>query len=378
MAVKMTTPATATTAVLKWTAQLGTIPTAWFRVYAYFPALPASQHVLVRLDDASGNECSRVSISATGKVSISDAANANTVQTTTVIPTGAWFRVEGFVIGSATVGQVEVKLFLTADSLTPTETQTSPATYNTNTSISTIRFGAVALSIANASFYLDDAGVTDQGYLGPTFITSTGTIAVKKPSLSGTGADNILVNGSIAIKKPALSGTAIDNVSVNGSIAVKKPALSAASHVGVTANGSIAVKKPALSGSAADIVSVNGTIAVKKAALSGSVHTGPIASGSIIVKKAALSGTVHVGTASTGSIAVKKATLSGIAHAGPIASGTISIKKPGLSGISTARSATSVRVGGVWVPCVVKARIGGTWVSVIPKVKIAGNWVSIS
>jgi hypothetical protein len=85
------------------------------------------------------------------------------------VPLNAWFRVEIAVTGSATAGQVEVKRFDSADSVTPDETITSAATQNTRGTMNHYRFGSAGDPLpASRTMWLDNLAVTTTGgYLGP-------------------------------------------------------------------------------------------------------------------------------------------------------------------------------------------------------------------
>jgi hypothetical protein len=169
LGVKVATGGTAGGSSCSWTTSLtgSTIPTVWFREYLYFTANPAAQHrVFAALAAAV---CGSINISTAGKVVAQNAAGTAVLTSTASIPLNQWFRIEGFITGDAAVGQIEFKLFTTAlDSATADETQTSAANLNTNAAITRAAFGITGTSIANAGpYWIDDAGASDAGYLGP-------------------------------------------------------------------------------------------------------------------------------------------------------------------------------------------------------------------
>ena len=89
--------------------------------------------------------------------------------------------------------------------------------------------------------------------------TGTGSLALLKPSLSGTGTAAVQGTGSLALVKPALSGTGVVEVQGTGSLALLKPSLAGTGSGAVTGTGSLALVKPSLSG-AGGPVSVFGSL----------------------------------------------------------------------------------------------------------------------
>jgi len=139
----------------------------WFRAYFYRTTNPTSTHSVVELT-VSGTRCADVTSNSTGTLSMRD-ANGNTIFTTTnTVPLNQWFRIEGYVVSNASAGQVELKLFSSADSSSPTETKTSAATVNTTGgSINQARFGIASGGVAGVSWWMDDVAMSVNGYIGP-------------------------------------------------------------------------------------------------------------------------------------------------------------------------------------------------------------------
>lgn len=159
---------------LQWST--GTQTQVWFREYLYFASNPANYHTVLSLIN-SGNLCSSVYVNTSGKLYATNTSAVTIFTLTNSIPLNQWFRIEGYVITSATVGQVQLQLFNTPDSVTPTETQTSAATQNTYTSIAQSNFGVNA-NVANVAFWMDDIGLSSTGYLGPSVSRTLRTPAV--------------------------------------------------------------------------------------------------------------------------------------------------------------------------------------------------------
>ena len=168
-----TTGATAAKCDLLWSTSAGTNAQVWFRLYLYFTANPAAlTHVYCCETTGGATQCISVRVTTTGKIRVEDSTFTQILITAASITLNQWVRVEGFVIGSATVGQAEVKLFNVTDSVTPTETQTSAATMNTGGPVAFNNFGNLA-TVANASYWLDDLGLTNVGYLGPVAVPTS-------------------------------------------------------------------------------------------------------------------------------------------------------------------------------------------------------------
>lgn len=165
LAYELATGATSSSTYFVWSTSIGTNAQVWFRLYMYWTANPGTVARPFAAFSASTLR-GAVNISTAGK--IVHVGAAGTIQTGTVaIGLNQWVRLEGFIIGSATVGQIETKLFNTADSTTADETLTDAATQNTGGTIDTTRFG---LGLAGSNFgpaWFDDLGLSNTGYLGP-------------------------------------------------------------------------------------------------------------------------------------------------------------------------------------------------------------------
>jgi hypothetical protein len=111
--------------------------------------------------------------------------------TTSSVPLGQWFRVEGYITSNASTGQAELRLFSSPDSVIPTETQTSGADQDTLGGVlNQVRFGLATGSAAGLSWWMDDVAVSVAGYIGPGAIvqhmvcgapTSAGFTVISKP-----------------------------------------------------------------------------------------------------------------------------------------------------------------------------------------------------
>lgn len=167
LSLKCATGATATTAYAQWGTSLGAGQSqVWWRMYLYFTALPTVTDRLwcAFADTGATSQCAGMYINTSGTFQITDELNDTVLTTTTVIPLNQWFRVEGYVIGSAT-GSAEFKLFSSMDSTVPDETE--DVSLNSRGTLGAFQFGATASKASAPTYWLDDIGVSTAGYLGP-------------------------------------------------------------------------------------------------------------------------------------------------------------------------------------------------------------------
>lgn len=170
LAAKLATGGSAADCSLNYQAKIGTQTQVWYRAYVFMASNPGSNHRLFDAwDSVSGQLCFAVYLTTAGKL-MSVNTIGGTIQTMTgSVPLSAWFRVEVMVIGSATVGQVEIKRFDSPDSTVATETLTSAASQNTRGSFNNYRFGSSGDPLpASRTLWLDDLGISTTGYMGPT------------------------------------------------------------------------------------------------------------------------------------------------------------------------------------------------------------------
>lgn len=142
------------------------------RTYRKLPALPpdANGHRIILIADSASAFQAEWRINNAGRLEQRSGAGVVTNTSTNAITTGAYFRVEFAILAfSATVGQLECKLFLSADSSTPTETLTSTA------ALDTLRAGGLCKARAGinrnlASFvdHVDDVTWSTTAYPGPS------------------------------------------------------------------------------------------------------------------------------------------------------------------------------------------------------------------
>lgn len=236
LGIKTQTGATAATAYFGWTTSLGgsSVTQSWFRFYLYITAIQSSGNFRLASCLNASNAISGAVVlrPTTGLISMQNSSNAviTGMTTTNAVPLNQWVRVEGY-FNSAT-GQGEIKLFLTPDSATPTETITSATGQALGTDVSSYRFGQGGGNTANyGPFWFDDVGASDTAYLGPAVTTVSGTAS---PSFTAT----VSAAGSVTFLGSATASTTA-TVAAAGSV-TKLGSASLTGTATVSAAGSVA------------------------------------------------------------------------------------------------------------------------------------------
>lgn len=173
--LSVTAGSPAANSITEWTTSLtaSTVSQIWFRAYFFFPSFSATQCRIVSVRNGA-TYCGGIATTSAGNIVTLNASGGTQTTSTTVLPTNKWVRLEGYIIGSATTGQVQVQIFATNyDGATPDETNTSGATINTNSALNRLDFGNPSSS-ASYSFFMDDMGGSTTGLMGPVIVlTST-------------------------------------------------------------------------------------------------------------------------------------------------------------------------------------------------------------
>lgn len=141
----------------------------WFRMYCYIPAYASGFSNSVFETFPSSGYGADLRIEPDGTIQFLDSNGTAQLTMSTTAPTAAWFRFEGYVIGSATAGQMQLQIFTSPDSATPTETETSGSTVNTGGLTASVNYGVVGQGGSGGAFqiYLDGLGASSAGYIGP-------------------------------------------------------------------------------------------------------------------------------------------------------------------------------------------------------------------
>src|SRR5262252_4339113 len=184
----------------------------WFRIYLYYTGNPTTWGSYFM---GVGNGYVRVLTNGTVCMGTGDHVSGQTVDVNTVatIPTNQWFRVEGYLDN----GACELKLFKTMDSTVADETQTKTSGGVNYISTNSAQWGgrSVTTDPNGNTFWFDDIGLSNTGYLGPVAAAVGPTSATITLADTGAGADAIVVAGSLALTD---SGTGADSLVANASI----------------------------------------------------------------------------------------------------------------------------------------------------------------
>ena len=97
---------------------------------------------------------------------VTDSTNTALGISSTVLPLNSAFRVETHLVLSTTAGVIEVRIYLSPDSNTPTEVLGPYTGLNTGTGIDSLWFGPVGGG-SGATLYHDDDAFSTEGWLGP-------------------------------------------------------------------------------------------------------------------------------------------------------------------------------------------------------------------
>lgn len=163
-----------------------TVP-VFFRAYLWLSTTPVtSRCYFMRGKTSTLTATFWLRIMTTSPVmSAADATNSGfSAEGSTPVNIGSWFRVEARVVPSATVGELQWKLFNDPDSTTATETSSNFTGLNLGANINEAFFGQDLIFPASPfTIYYDDVAVSTTDWIGPTQAGNVGPIAV----LSGMG-----------------------------------------------------------------------------------------------------------------------------------------------------------------------------------------------
>lgn len=165
---KLTTGTTpSTSAQLEWSFASAT--TLYARSYVFIPSLPSASIALLAFTTGIAQKAVLLLDVTTNKLHLWVSGLAEPV-TTNAVPTNAWCRIEAKCFASATAGYLEVQLFNSPDSTTPTETISTVTTGNTGTGFDGITFGdhtTLTSPPAGYNYWVDDLAIGIAGYIGP-------------------------------------------------------------------------------------------------------------------------------------------------------------------------------------------------------------------
>ena len=175
----------AATTDLVWTSAgpFGAQTSIYYRMYIQISANPGNSSLRLFNVTTGGGSITTFFLNTSGKVEVTYSSSGTLfVISTAAVPIGSWFRIEGFVIVSTSVGQVGFSLFTSGmDNVPPDETHTSAATLNIGTLSGTTsyNFGDSSSIVMTSAILFDDIGLSSTGPLGPV-----GASAIPVPIVS--------------------------------------------------------------------------------------------------------------------------------------------------------------------------------------------------
>jgi len=154
-----------------WTTRFGRRLEHTGRVYLYLTALPTGDSIRFAQITSGGVLVVELQILTTGVVRA--IRSGAFVDTSSTVATGQLIRIEYRIVHDTVNGQVEIKLFNSPDSTTPTETATSPANKDTGAYADAVYFGNNG-GAAAATWWLDEVYAGGTSYPGPAPATTVG------------------------------------------------------------------------------------------------------------------------------------------------------------------------------------------------------------
>jgi hypothetical protein len=209
--------------------------------------------------------------------------------------------------------------------------------------------------------------------------TGTGSVRMKKPSLSGVATAPLLGTGSIRMKKMGLSGVATAPLIGTGSVSMHKMSLAAAGKSFNAGTGSARMHKMGIlaSGSVGVTDIGSGSIAMHKMSLSATGKEVDAGTGSVSMHKMGLAATGHAPLVGTGSVSMHKPSLSATGKEVDAGTGSVRMKKMGVSGSGTfhipGTGSIRMRKMGVAATGIVGTFIVGTGSARMKKMGLSGS-----
>jgi hypothetical protein len=202
------------------------------------------------------------------------AAASTNVQVTGFTTTTADCLIVAVIAGSVDTATAQASAWTDANLATPATAEMADVADATGGggSLST-GGGGLKLKGATGTVVVTVATASKNAYLlialAPIEPTGTGSVALAKPTLSGTGKQTHTGTGSLALAKPTLAGTGKQTHVGTGSIALAKPVLAGVGLRGEIGTGGVALAKPTLAGAGSILFTGTGTLSLARPTLAG-------------------------------------------------------------------------------------------------------------
>lgn len=171
--LRTATGGTSALAYAAWT--LASVTSDYARGYFRFTSLPGAQQLIIRYL-SGGSQSLRVNVKTDGAIEVRNAANSVVGTTTNTISAGSWFRVEIFTTFSTTVGAVTLRLYLSANGTSITETLNLTSLVLTASS-NELRWGVGAATSNAVAVWIDNVATEGTTWFGPALVTGAGARA---------------------------------------------------------------------------------------------------------------------------------------------------------------------------------------------------------
>jgi hypothetical protein len=138
----------------------------WYgRVYVWLDSQPSGDLRLVRAVSGSSLACA-IDLLADGTIRVVDSANNVIATIGSRFRTDRWIRIEWHIDQQA--GQVQIRLYNSADSTTPSATAISSTGRSIRSSSSQVQLGRSGTEPTAITFWTDDPAISSNGFLGPS------------------------------------------------------------------------------------------------------------------------------------------------------------------------------------------------------------------
>jgi hypothetical protein len=173
LGMALTQPVTGVQTYVDWIS-LGSITGNFYaRFYLWLTSLPTLTPYLLHVRTSGDVSCAYpIRINTTGFIQAGDATPSGIAASlgTVACATGKWIRIEARVLPSATVGEIEWRLFNTADSTTADDTKNATGLVLGGANIDRVRIGNPNNFESSRTFYFDDLAVSTAGWIGPSIL----------------------------------------------------------------------------------------------------------------------------------------------------------------------------------------------------------------
>jgi hypothetical protein len=170
LAMAILQPATYANTHVDWTglAIAGGVD-VYCRFYMWIPALPTVTSTILRVKTQAAADCGYLQLTTSGFLRTLNAAAATVATGAVAVPTSQWFRIETRIRASATVGQLEWRLFKTADSTTADEAPAASTSVVLGADIGELWWGDVSSpGHVSTTWFWDDIAASTAGWIGPS------------------------------------------------------------------------------------------------------------------------------------------------------------------------------------------------------------------